>query len=110
MKNAAFGVEGIGYQELKNQEEVKGKHKSSGYGDLKENKMSKSTDLKELLEEAVAGIPSIGNPFADRKKENYESKFESFLAEAPKEKPNFMDMEEDMDPKMKKEEMAPNNI
>ena len=81
MKNAAFGVEGIGYQELKNQEEPKGKHKSSGYGDLKENKMSKSTDLKELLEEAVAGIPSIGNPFADRKKENYESKFESFLNE-----------------------------
>ena len=84
MKNAAFGVEGIGYQELKNQEEPKGKHKSSGYGDLKENKMSKSTDLKELLEEAVAGIPSIGNPFADRKKENYESKFESFLAEEKK--------------------------
>ena len=69
MKNNAFGVEGLGYQELKNQEEPKGKHKSSGYGDLKENKMSKSTDLKELLEEAVAGIPSIGNPFMDRKKE-----------------------------------------
>ena len=44
--------------------------------------MSKSNDLKELLEEAVAGIPSIGNPFADRKKANYESKFETFLAEA----------------------------
>jgi len=82
MKNAAFGVEGLGYQELKNQEEPTGKHKSSGYGDLKENKMSKSNDLKELLEEAVAGIPSIGNPFADRKKANYESKFETFLAEA----------------------------
>ena len=84
MKNNAFGVEGLGYQELKNQEEPKGKHKSSGYGDLKENKMSKSTDLKELLEEALAGIPSIGNPFMDRKKENYESKFESFLAEEKK--------------------------
>jgi hypothetical protein len=69
--------------------------------------MSKSNDLKELLEEAVAGIPSIGNPFADRKKENYESKFESFLAEEKKEKPNFMDMEEEMKPDMKKEEMAP---
>ena len=84
MKNNAFGIEGLGYQELKNQEEPKGKHKSSGYGDLKENKMSKSTDLKELLEEAVAGIPSIGNPFMDRKKESYESKFESFLAEEKK--------------------------
>jgi hypothetical protein len=107
MKNAAFGIEGLGYQELKNQEEPTGKHKSSGYGDLKENKMSKSNDLKELLEEAVAGIPSIGNPFADRKKENYESKFESFLAEEKKEKPNLMDMEEEMKPDMKKEEMAP---
>tara|TARA_Y100001972_G_scaffold114394_1_gene149989 strand:- start:747 stop:1802 length:1056 start_codon:yes stop_codon:yes gene_type:complete len=102
MKNAAFGIEGLGYQELKNQEEPTGKHKSSGYGDLKENKMSKSNDLKELLEEAVAGVPSIGNPFADRKKENYESKFEAFLAEEKK-----GEMEEEMDSKMKKEEMKP---
>ena len=80
-KNAAFKVDGLGYEELKQQGEPTGKHKSSGYGDLKENKMSKSEDLKELLEEAVAGIPSIGNPFADRKKSNYESKFEAFLAE-----------------------------
>ena len=102
MKNAAFGIEGLGYQELKNQEEPTGKHKSSGYGDLKENKMSKSNDLKELLEEAVAGVPSIGNPFADRKKERYESKFEAFLAEEKK-----GEMEEEMDSKMKKEEMKP---
>jgi len=80
-KNAAFKVDGLGYQELKNQIEPTGKYKSSGYGDLKENKMSKSNDLKELLEEAVAGIPSLGNPFADRSKENYESKFEAFLNE-----------------------------
>ena len=84
-KNAAFKVDGIGYQELKNQEEPTGKYKSSGYGDLKENKMSKSNDLKELLEEAVAGVPSLGNPFYDRKKENYESKFESFLNEKKEE-------------------------
>ena len=84
MKNNPYRVERLRYQQLKNQEEPKGKHKSSGYGDLKENKMSKSTDLKELLEEAVAGIPSIGNPFMDRKKESYESKFESFLAEEKK--------------------------
>ena len=80
-KNAAFGIKDLGYTELENGKEPTGKHKSSGYGDLKENKMSKSNDLKELLEEAVAGIPSIGNPFYDRKKENYESKFEAFLAE-----------------------------
>ena len=126
MKNAAFGVEGIGYEELKNQEEPKGKHKSSGYGDLKENNMSKSTDLKELLEEAVAGVPSIGNPFLDRKKTNYESKFETFLAEADTDAKRADDAkrlgkkgeeniygagvkkgEEVEAAKMKKEEMAP---
>jgi len=85
-KNAAFKVDGLGYEELKQQGEPKGKYKSSGYGDLKENKMNKSEDLKELLEEAVAGIPSIGNPFADKKKENYESKFEAFLNEEKEEK------------------------
>tara|TARA_R110002050_G_scaffold3951_2_gene20281 strand:+ start:1127 stop:2251 length:1125 start_codon:yes stop_codon:yes gene_type:complete len=125
MKNNAFGIEGLGYKELKQQEELKGKHKSSGYGDIKENKMKElnafknflnedlekkeiiseninSNDLKELLEEAVAGIPSIGNPFLDRPKSAYENKFESFLAEEKKE-----EMEEEMDPKMKKEEMEP---
>ena len=85
-KNAAFKVDGLGYKELENSKEPTGKFKSSGYGDLKENKMSKSNDLKELLEEAVAGVPSLGNPFADRKKENYESKFEAFLNEEKKKK------------------------
>ena len=81
MKNAAFGVEGIGYETSKESKEPTGKYKSSGYGDLKENKMNKSDKLKELLEEAVAGIPSINNPFADRKKTTYENKFLSFLNE-----------------------------
>jgi len=82
-KNAAFKVDGLGYTELEDGKEPTGKYKSSGYGDLKENKMSKSEDLKELLEEAVAGVPSLGNPFADRNKENYETKFEAFLSEGP---------------------------
>jgi hypothetical protein len=81
MKNAAFGVKDLGYTELENGKEPTGKHKSSGYGDIKENKMNKSTQLKELLEEAVAGIPSIGNPFAERKSTSYEEKFATFLAE-----------------------------
>ena len=84
-KNAAFKVDGLGYEESKQQEEPKGKYKSSGYGDLKENDMKKSEKLKELLEEAVAGVPSLGNPFANRKKTNYENKFETFLAEEKKE-------------------------
>jgi hypothetical protein len=81
IENAAFGVEGIGYETLKQQEEPKGKHKSSGYGDLKENKMKQSDQLKELLEEAVAGIPSIGNPFSQSTPANYQTKFEAYLAE-----------------------------
>ena len=84
-KNAAFKIDGLGYEELENGKEPTGKYKSSGYGDLKENKMSKSDNLKELLEEAVAGVPSLGNPFADRKKQNYESKFEAFLNEEKEE-------------------------
>ena len=80
-KNAAFKVDGLGYEESKKQEDPTGKYKSSGYGDLKENDMKKSEELKELLEEAVAGVPSLGNPFADRKKEKYENKFLAFLNE-----------------------------
>jgi len=84
IENAAFGVEGIGYTDdavALTPKEIKGKYKSSGYGDLKEAIMNKSEKLKELLEEAVAGVPSIGNPFADRKPEAYETKFEAYLAE-----------------------------
>jgi hypothetical protein len=69
IKNAAFGVEGIGYTDEAislTPKDIKGKYKSSGYGDLKENNMKKSKQLKELLEEAVANIPSIANPFAER--------------------------------------------
>tara|TARA_R110000744_G_scaffold140578_3_gene251813 strand:+ start:816 stop:1925 length:1110 start_codon:yes stop_codon:yes gene_type:complete len=85
IKNAAFGIKDLGYTNEApglTPTDITGKHKSSGYGDLKENKMSTSKQLKELLEEAVAGIPSIGNPFAQRNKKSYESKFESYLSEA----------------------------
>jgi predicted HicB family RNase H-like nuclease len=84
IKNAAFGVEGIGYTDEAislTPKDIKGKYISSGYGDLKENNMKKSEQLKELLEEAVAGIPSIGNPFAERSQTGYEAKFEAYLAE-----------------------------
>ena len=103
-KNAAFGIKDLGYTEEApglTPKEITGKHKSSGYGDLKENKMKEldtfkkflnedveekkvvsenmlSDDLKELLEEAVAGVPSLGNPFLERPKTDYENKFESF--------------------------------
>ena len=47
--------------------------------------MRKSDELKELLEEAVAGIPSLGNPFFERPKQAYENKFLSFLNEEKEE-------------------------
>ena len=133
-KNAAFKVDGLGYEELKQQEEPKGKHKSSGYGDLKENKMKElntfkkflnengeekkvvseninSDNLKELLEEAVAGIPSIGNPFLERPKTAYENKFLTFLNEEEKVKEGEAAYEYEKGKKagekMKKEEKEP---
>ena len=53
IKNAAFGVEGIGYQETE-LEEVSGKHAASGYSDK----------LKKVVKESlmVGGIVTTGNP------------------------------------------------
>ncbi len=112
MKNAAFGIKDLGYTELENGKEPTGKHKSSGYGDIKENKMNKSTQLKELLEEAVAGIPSIGNPFAERKTPSYEDKFAKYLAEEKETKEEGYGAREyeagkKAGEKMNKEEMEP---
>ena len=37
-KNAMFGTKGVGFEEQKGTEPVKGKYKSSGYGDLDKKK------------------------------------------------------------------------
>ena len=51
-KNAAFGVEGLGLEEMKS-EEVSGKHKESGYSDK----------LKTLVKESLmGGVVTTGNP------------------------------------------------
>ena len=118
VENAMFGVEGIGYQDDLpglTPKEIKGKYKASGYGDLKEQlkkkplKMS-NPKLTKLLKEAIGAIPSIGSPFADRKKQSYESKFESYLSEnartdAEEEgyKDGMRDEKEDKKKKVKKE-------
>jgi hypothetical protein len=39
MKNAAFGIKGLGYQTSKEPKAPTGKYKSSGYGNLKEQKL-----------------------------------------------------------------------
>ena len=52
MKNAAFGIEGLGYTEQKT-EEVSGKHAASGYSDK----------VKEVVKESLmGGVVTSGNP------------------------------------------------
>ena len=52
LKNAAFGIEGLGYTEQKT-EEVSGKHAASGYSDK----------VKEVVKESLmGGIVTSGNP------------------------------------------------
>ena len=118
IENAMFGVEGIGYQDDLpglTPKEIKGKYKASGYGDLKEQPKKKplkmsNPKLTKLLKKAIGAIPSIGSPFADRKKQSYESKFESYLSEnartdAEEEgyKDGIKDEKEDEKKKVKKE-------
>ena len=52
-KNAMFGVEGLGLEEMKS-EEVSGKHKESGYSDK----------LKTLVKESLGGVVTTGNPYS----------------------------------------------
>ena len=52
LKNAAFGVEGLGLEEMKS-EEATGKHKESGYSDK----------IKEVVKESLmGGVVTSGNP------------------------------------------------
>lgn len=63
MKNAAFGVKGLGYQETEMME-VSGKHKSSGYSD-KLKKMVKESLIKE---EEFPTTPVEKRPFVSAEK------------------------------------------
>jgi hypothetical protein len=58
MKNAAFGVKGLGYQETK-MEEVSGKYASSGYSD-KLKKMVKESLVKEEEGKDYTKLTSVG--------------------------------------------------
>jgi len=51
IKNAAFGVEGLGYTEQKSGE-VSGKYAASGYSDK----------IKEVVKESLMGVVTSGNP------------------------------------------------
>ena len=48
-----FKVDGLGYKELENGKEPTGKFKSSGYGDLKENKMNSLDHFRKFLKELL---------------------------------------------------------
>lgn len=67
LKNAAFGVEGLGLEEMKS-EEVSGKHKESGYSDK----------LKPLVKESLMG--------SQIKEEMFEEEMPEEKVEAPKPK------------------------
>jgi len=69
MKNAAFGVKGLGYQETK-MEEVSGKYASSGYSDK----------LKEMVKESLVKESSDNLDFL-RKMGYSDSDIEDFLDE-----------------------------
>ncbi len=76
-KNGEFGVKGVGYTTeapgLGEPKAPKGKHKSSGYGDLKEGKIKENTDILDYYastieannmteDEAYAYLEDIGLP------------------------------------------------
>lgn len=65
LKNAAFGIEGLGLEEMKS-EEVSGKHKESGYSDK----------LKSLVKESLMG--------GQIKEEMFEEEMPEEKVEAPK--------------------------
>ena len=75
LENAAFGVKGLGYTKeapgLGEPKELKGKYKSSGYGDLKENKMKLVDLLKEGAQEDLKEADKIGEVAALEAKINF---------------------------------------
>lgn len=76
LENAAFGIKGLGYTKeapsLGEPKELKGKYKSSGYGDLKENKNMKLVDLlKEGAQEDLKEADKIGEVAALEAKINF---------------------------------------
>jgi hypothetical protein len=75
LENAAFGVKELGYTKeapgLGEPKELKGKYKSSGYGDLKENKMKLVDLLKEGAQEDLKEADKIGEVAALEAKINF---------------------------------------
>jgi len=76
LENAAFGVKGLGYTKeapgLGEPKETKGKYKSSGYGNLKENKNMKLVDLlREGAQEDLKEADKIGEVAALEAKINF---------------------------------------
>jgi len=75
LENAAFGVKGLGYTKdapgLGEPKEAKGKYKSSGYGNLNENKMKLIDLLKEGAQEDLKEAEKIGEVAALEAKINF---------------------------------------
>tara|TARA_R110000803_G_scaffold207502_1_gene275476 strand:- start:117 stop:1136 length:1020 start_codon:yes stop_codon:yes gene_type:complete len=87
IKNAAFGVEGIGYKETE-LEEVSGNHKSSGYSDklkkvVKESLMGGTTQQKEVVKE-ITEEEEVEAPKPTKPKKAKKESIDSKLAEIGK--------------------------
>ena len=87
IKNAAFGVEGLGYQESK-VEEASGKYKASGYSDK----------LKTVVKESLmGGVVTSGHPNSTASQQGEVIK--QMMAEKEEVKPDYPDIDGDGDTK-----------
>lgn len=84
MKNAAFGIKGLGYKETE-VEEVSGKHKSSGYSD-KLKKIVKESLLKEEIEDKIEKTKELTQAVQDLDKAKEEAGIEEDHSSNPNDK------------------------
>ena len=61
VKEGQFGVEGLGYEELKS-EEASGNHKASGYSDKLKAMVKENLSLNHLNTNSMGGVVTSGNP------------------------------------------------
>jgi hypothetical protein len=87
MKNAAFGIKGLGYQTSKEPKAPTGKYKSSGYGNLKENKLRSiiSSIIREELKNESYDYETQADLRAEKNEESLEQAIELAKAKSAKE-------------------------
>ena len=97
VKNAAFGIKGIGYEEMPETKEVKGKFAASGMEPVKEGRVS----LTDLLNEAIGGY--IDMRPVGMNEESAKEKEEHFRDAEKDDAAHIADLEKDMEDDKKAE-------